>query len=386
MTIASISKCPQIIVIAPNSFKGSLSSAEAAFAMRSGILRVWPDAECKLLPMADGGEGTLDSVSEALSGVIKQASIKASPLSHVQTRKARYGVLPDGAGVIEVANLVGLRQGAREATARTSFAVGSLLQHCLDAGMRDFLIGLGGSGTNDAGAGMLSALGVRYFDAQGKHVVGTPTNLGRITSIDFSGLDPRLKSARITLLADVNNILCGKAGATYVFGPQKGIAPAAIAGIDANIAHFARLADSWAGSAVSKAPGAGAAGGLGYALQLLGATHASGAEVVAALIKLDEHLQSADWAITGEGKSDMQTIAGKAPFVVAQHAKKYDVPITLISGAVDSAAMRELSPYFDDCFALLESTMAPAYAMANAAPLLADRVERAARARATRCQ
>lgn len=349
--------------------------------MRSGILRVWPDAECKLLPMADGGEGTLDSVSKALGGAIKQASVKVSPLSHVQTRVARYGVLPDGAGVIEVADLVGLHLGARDATARTSFAVGSLLQHCLNAGMRDFLIGLGGSGTNDAGAGMLSALGVRYYDAQGKHIVGTPTNLGRIATIDFSGLDLRLKSSRITLLADVNNVLCGKVGATYVFGPQKGILPSAIPVIDANIARFARLADDWVGSAVSQAPGAGAAGGLGYALQLLGATHASGAEMVAALIKLDEHLQGADWALTGEGKSDMQTLAGKAPFVVAQHAKKYDVPTALISGDIDPVAVPELSQQFDDCFALSAFAVAPAQAMANAAPLLADRVEQAARAR-----
>ncbi len=349
--------------------------------MRSGILRVWPNVRCKLLPMADGGEGTLDSVSKALGGVIKQASIKASPLSHVQTRIARYGVLPDRAGVIEVADVVGLHLGARDATARTSFAVGSLLQHCLNAGIRELMIGLGGSGTNDAGAGMLSALGVRYYDAQGKHVVGTPTNLGRIATIDFAALDPRLKATRITLLADVNNVLCGKTGATYVFGPQKGIGPGAIAGIDANIAHFARLADSWAGSAVSKAPGAGAAGGLGYALQLLGATHASGAEMIAGLIKLDDHLQSADWALTGEGNSDMQTIIGKAPFVVARHAKKYDVPITLISGGIDPAALPELSQHFDDCFALLESSMASAHAMANAASLLADRVEQAARAR-----
>lgn len=349
--------------------------------MRSGILRVWPDVECKLLPMADGGEGTLDSLTKARRGEIKQASIKVSPLSHVQTRIARYGVLPDGAGVIEVADVVGLRVGARDATARTSFAVGSLLQHCLNAGMREFLIGLGGSGTNDAGAGMLSALGVRYYDAQGKHVVGTPANLGRIATIDFSSLDSRLKTTRITLLADVNNVLCGRTGATYVFGPQKGIGPGAIAGIDANIAHFAGLADEWAGRAISKAPGAGAAGGLGYALQLLGATHTSGAEMVAALVKLDEHLQSADWALTGEGKSDMQTLSGKAPFVVAQYAKKHNVPITLISGTVDPVAIAELSQQFDDCFTLSGVAMAPAQAMANAAPLLTDRVEQAARAR-----
>ena len=373
-----------MIVLAPNSFKGSLTSTECALAMRSGILRVWPDAECKLLPMADGGEGTLDSVLKALGGEIKQVSIRASPFSHVQTRISRYGVLPDGAGVIEVADLIGLHLGARDAAARTSFAVGALLQHCLNAGIRDFLIGLGGSGTNDAGAGMLSALGVRYYDGQGKQVAGTPTKLGCVASIDFSGLDTRLKASRITLLADVNNILCGEMGATYVFGPQKGIAPAAIPVIDANITHFAKLGDDWAGHAVSQAPGAGAAGGLGYALQLLGATHASGAEVIAELIKLDEHLQSADWALTGEGKSDMQTLAGKAPFVVAQYAKKHHVPITLISGDIDPTALPELRHQFDECFALIDLDTPPGQAMANAALLVADRAEQAARARGTR--
>ena len=360
------------VILAPNAFKGSLTATQVATAMAEGVRRVQPMAEIVKLPMADGGEGTLDIVVGALNGV--QESLYINTVGTVP-----YGVLQDETCVIEVAKIVGPQIQAIPARLRTTHVLGELLRELLDRGRRRFLIGLGGSTTNDAGTGMLSALGMRCFDQAGSVLNVTPLALAHIDKIDFTSIDSRLRASDLTVMADVNNILHGERGATFMFGPQKGLARNELAPIDANIAHFADLADAWAGHPYSQAPGSGAAGGLGYALQLLGGKYVLGAEHVAKLIGLDTHLATANWVITGEGKTDFQTLQGKAPFIVAQHAAKFQVPVTLVSGSLDEASLPSLAEYFQGCYAIMDASMGVEEAMSSASRLIANRVAQSMR-------
>jgi glycerate kinase len=300
-----------------------------------------------------------------------------------QPVEAAWGLVQDPAGaiaVLEAAQVVGLTlEPAATVADRTSRGLGELLGHCLDAGLRRFMIGVGGSSSNDGGAGLLSALGVRLLDADGKEIAATPTGLARLDHIDFSGLDPRLAECDVTLMSDVQNPLCGPHGATAVFGPQKGVRPEDIAVFDGRLQHFARLCDAWAGRPASLLPGAGAAGGLGYALQLLGARNRAGAELVGELSGLDAALAGADWVLTGEGRTDAQTLLGKAPIVVARHARRAGLPVTLVSGAVEAADLGQISPHFDGCFSITPGPMSLDDSMRQAAALLADRAEQLAR-------
>jgi len=378
---------PPCVVLAPDSFKGALSAREAAEALARGLRRVWPGAALRLLPMADGGEGTLDAVLAACGGERRTARVAGADLRPVE---AAWGLLP-GAGtpgprlappaavaVLEAAQVVGLTLGPQAGVGdRTTLGLGELLRRCLDEGLRRFLIGVGGSSTNDGGAGVLAALGARLLDAGGRELPPTPAGLAALARVDFSGLDARLAEAEITLLSDVRNPLCGPGGATAVFGPQKGVAAAEVGVFDARLRHFAGLADAWRGEAVSRREGAGAAGGLGYAFQLLGARYRSGAEAVAELAGLDAALRGADWVITGEGRSDAQTLLGKVPCVVARHARRAGVAVTLVSGAV--VDLERLSGEFDGCFPIVPRPMPLDEAMADTARLLADRAEQLAR-------
>lgn len=369
------------VVIAPDSFKGSLSALEAAQAMALGVRRVWPAADIRLLPMADGGEGTLDAVLAAAGGSRLQAAVTGA---HGGPVTAGYGLLEDSTAVIEVAQVVGITlPGVREVPVaeRTTWGLGELLHHCLDRGVRRFWVGLGGSAGNDAGAGMLAALGARFFAGSGAVIAPTLSGLAEFETADFSGLDPRLSSCEIILLSDVNNPLCGEQGATAVFGVQKGVLPAEIARFDERLRRFGAACDRWLGSPLSERPGTGAAGGLGYALQLLGGRYGSGAETLCGLLGLDGALAGAGWAITGEGGSDAQTLQGKAPFVVAQHARRLGVPVTLISGGIAEDAKPRLAEHFDGCFALAGKGVGAERAMREAASLLADRAEVAAKSK-----
>lgn len=366
------------VVLAPDSFKGCLSAGAAAGAMAAGLQRVWPEGEFIRLPMADGGEGTLEAVLAAGGGRRETASVSGAEGHSIA---APYGLVPTAAGetaVLEAAAVVGLPMaGAEPVASRSTAGLGELMHHCLDAGHTRFMIGLGGSSTNDGGAGLLTALGVRLLDAAGQPIPPTPAGLANLDRVDFSSLDSRLKHCAITLMTDVQNPLCGPLGATAVFGPQKGVAVGEVDAFDARLRHLAKLCDAWAGAAVSERAGAGSAGGLGYALQLLGAENRSGAEVVAELAGLDAALARADWAITGEGRSDAQTLLGKVPYVVARHARAAGVPVSLLSGALDG--LPELSVHFDGCFALPAGPMPLADALAQAERLLADRAEQMAR-------
>lgn len=368
-----------VVVIAPDSFKGSLSALAAAQAMERGIRRVWPEADIRLRPMADGGEGTLDAVLAAIDGQRLVAEVSGA---HGRPLQADYALPADGTALIEVAQVVGLTlPGVREVAVaeRSTRGIGELIRQCLDRGVRRLWIGLGGSATNDGGVGMLAELGARFLDRDGGPIEATLRGLANFHHIDFSGLDSRLVDCEIHLLTDVGNPLCGEQGATAVFGPQKGVLPGEVVRFDARLALFAAAGDRWFGRLLSTQPGTGAAGGLGYALQLLGGQYASGAEAVCRLLGLDAALKDADWAITGEGRSDCQTLQGKAPFVVARHARQFHVPVTLLSGDIEADALPALSAHFDGCFALVGEGVETERAMREAALLLADCAETAAR-------
>jgi glycerate kinase len=370
---------PPVVVVAPNSYKGSASATAAAAALARGLARVWPDGERRICPMADGGEGTLDAI---LSRGGRRGSARVSGASGTPI-DAEFGLIEgDAIAVIESAQVVGLTEANGIATAveqRSTRGLGELVRTLLDAGIRKFMIGLGGSSTNDAGAGMLAALGVKLVDAKGRDVEPTPLGLKALAQVDASTLDPRLAEAQITIMSDVTNPLCGERGATAIFGPQKGVAIERIAEIDATLARFAPLAERAIARGVKDRPGAGAAGGLGFALLLLGGELRSGAEVVADLLGLDAALDGAHWLITGEGRTDRQTLLGKAPFVAARHAAARGVPATLVSGSIDRSALAELGSHFTSCHALEFGPATLEDCVANAPALLADTAEQLAR-------
>ena len=370
---------PPAVVLAPDSFKGSLSAAAAAAALAEGLRRVWPDADLRLCPMADGGEGTLDAV---LSRGGRRSTDRVSDVSG-QPLTVAYGSIGEPAtAVLEVAQVVGLTDPAVatiDVEHRTTLGVGELMRHRLDAGVRRFMIGLGGSSTNDGGAGLLAALGLSLTDARGQAIAPTPAGLAALAAVDASGLDPRLADAEIIVMSDVNNPLTGDRGATAIFGPQKGASRERIAEIDRRIANFASLAERALNRRAQDEPGAGAAGGLGFALQLIGGKMRSGAEVVADLVGLDAALDGAGWAITGEGRSDAQTALGKTPLIVALRAAARQTPVSLISGSIDRSALPALGRYFAGCFSLPSGPANLEQCLAEAAELLADRAEQVAR-------
>jgi glycerate kinase len=366
------------IVIAPDSFKGSISADAAATAIATGMRRVWPDADLRLRPMADGGEGTLDIVLSrgGMRRTSRVTGASGAPLD------AGFGLIDNGAtAVIEIAQVVGLTDAAAAAVPverRSTRGLGELMRLLLDAGVRNYLVGLGGSSTNDGGAGLLAALGLKLADAKGRDVDPTPAGLGSLAEVDASVLDSRLAQAHITIMSDVDNPLCGERGATAIFGAQKGVRAESAVELDARLARFAALTERAVGRSAKDRPGAGAAGGLGFALQLLGGQLRSGAEVIADLLGLDAALDGADWLISGEGRSDRQTLLGKAPFVVARRAAAKGVPATLVSGAVDRDALPELGRVFAGCHSLTFGPATLEDCLANAAQLLADRAEQLA--------
>lgn len=370
------------IVIAPDSFKGSLTALDAARAMERGVSRVLPHAKTSLFPLADGGEGTLDVCLHALPGSRREIEVTGADGRPV---KAAYGVIAyDGepAAVIESAQVVGLlKAGDSDVARRSSRGVGELLRHALDEGLSRFLIGVGGTSTNDGGAGLLVALGARLLDARGRPIEPTPEGLAHLARVDFSGLDARLGRTHLLLISDVDNPLTGPEGATAVFGPQKGVPSDRVPEFDARLARLAALCDAWAGRAVSREPGAGAAGGLGYALLLLKAERRPGAEFICELVGLDDAVAQADWVLTGEGRSDAQTLHGKLPLAVARIARRHRVPVTLVSGRIDAAALPLLAAHFEALCEAAPEPMPLATALAQAAQLLEEAAARAARER-----
>ncbi len=381
------------IVLAPDSFKGSLSAEAVCDALQTGLRRVVPDADIVSRPMADGGEGTLDAVVTALAGHgsgtgarRKQALVKNAAGQSVE---AAYALIKHGiyeAAVIEVAQIVGI-EDAHNMTVpvgdRSSYGVGELMRVLIAEGIRHFFIGLGGTSTNDGGAGLLAALGVKFIGTFRSEIDPSLNGLAKLISVDVTALDARLADCEITLLSDVNNPLLGERGATAIFGPQKGVAGPDVAKTDAILAAYADRLEAALQRHAKDQPGAGAAGGLGYALQLLGAKFESGAQTVARLIGLADACRGTDWLITGEGRSDAQTLLGKTPFAAAQIAREHGnahLKATLISGGVDATALAALSATFNGgCFSIVPGPMALDQAVIRAPELLANVAEQIAR-------
>ena len=382
------------IVLAPDSFKGSLSAQAVCAALEVGLRRVLPDAEIVQRPMADGGEGTLDAVVTALAATDKSTGARRKQAlvrnAAGQPAEAGYALIKHGAiyeaALIEVAQIVGIEDAHNMAVSvgdRSSYGVGELIRLLVNDGIRHFFIGLGGTSTNDGGAGLLAALGVKFTGTFRREILPTPNGLAKLISVDVTGLDARLADCEITLLSDVNNVLTGEQGATVIFGPQKGVAKADVAKVDAVLAAYAERLEAALQRHAINTPGAGAAGGLGYALQLLGATVESGAQTVARLVGLAAACENADWLITGEGRTDAQTLLGKTPFAAAQIAREHGnlgLKATLISGGVDSAALEALNATFNGgSFSIVPGPMALEQAVIRAPELLANAAEQIAR-------
>ncbi len=350
------------IVIAPDSFKGNLSSLQVARAIEKGIKRVLPSANCITVPMADGGEGTVRSMLDALGGKYVHRQVCGPDTQKV---RARYGLLADGrTAVIEMAEASGLpllTAKKKNPMTATSYGTGELIVDALNKGVRKIIIGIGGSATNDAGAGMAQALGVRFFNARGNEIKAPAAGgmLNRITEINTDNVHPGLKSCKIIVASDVDNPLCGKRGASAIFGPQKGATPKMVKQLDENLKHFARLIKQQLQIDVRTLKGAGAAGGLGAGLvAFAGARLRSGIDIVMDATKLRAQLKTADLVFTGEGRVDLQTAFGKTPAGVARAARTYRVPVVAIGGglsddargvfdygidALDSAIARDMS-------------------------------------------
>ena len=324
------------IVIAPDSYKESLSALEVAQAVEAGFRQVFPDANYVLVPVADGGEGTVDAMVAATGGR-KETVTVSGPLG--EPVEALYGLTGDGdTAVIEMAAASGLAlvpPDRRNPLLTSSRGTGELIRAALDAGARRFILGIGGSATNDGGAGMVQALGARLLDLEGRELDGSGGDLARLERIDVSALDPRLAECRIEVACDVDNPLTGARGASAVFGPQKGATPEMVQALDANLARLARIVGRDLGVAVDTVPGAGAAGGMGAAmLAFFGATLKPGIEIVTAAVDLDTHVRDADLVITGEGRIDFQTVHGKTPIGVARVAKRHGKPVIGIAGSL----------------------------------------------------
>ncbi len=333
------------IVIAPDSFKESLTALEVCEAIEAGFRTIWPQAEYRRRPMADGGEGTVQSLVDASGGQIHRCPVRG-PLG--EPVDAFWGMMGDGeTAVIEMAAASGLHlvpPAQRNPLLTSSYGTGELIRAALDQGARRLIIGIGGSATNDGGAGMAQALGIALLDQAGKPLAPGGGALERLARIDLSGRDPRLSDLQIEVACDVDNPLCGPRGASAVFGPQKGATPAMVARLDANLGHYGDLIAQQLGQAVLEVPGAGAAGGMGAALLgLLGASLRPGIEIVMDAVGLAQAVADADLVITGEGRIDSQTIYGKTPYGVARLAKEFGCPVIAIAGSLstDHAVVHE---------------------------------------------
>jgi len=322
------------VVVAPNSFKGSLSATQAATAIARGVRDVFPDAEVVEIPVADGGDGTVEALVTARNGIYRWANVEG-PLGDPVL--SPFGLIDDGStAVVELASASGfeLIQPARRDPRKTStYGFGQLLEAARQAGAKSIIAGIGGSATNDGGAGMASALGYRFLDSAGRELPRGGSALSRLDRIDGSGLDPGWRSVKVMVACDVTNQLTGPEGASYVYGPQKGADPLTVRQLDAALGHLAEVIELDFGKRVAEIPGAGAAGGTGAGLiAFLDAQLLPGAALVVEASGFDQKLKGADLVITGEGRADSQTAYGKAPGEVARRGKAARIPVLLIAG------------------------------------------------------
>lgn len=353
------------VVIAIDSLKGSLSSMEAGMAIKDGILAAKPDAEVIVKPLADGGEGTTDALIEGMNGERIDLTVTGPMHTPVDTY---YGYLKDtNTAVMEMASAAGITlvpDSEKNPLLATSYGVGEMINDAIQRGCRNFIIGIGGSVTNDGGIGMLKALGVRFLDENGEDAGEGGQALAKVARIDVSGMNPLLKECHIQVACDVNNPLCGENGSTYVYGPQKGVTEDMKKTLDEAMAHFARVTSETLENDYMNTPGAGAAGGLGYAfLAYTGAALTPGIELILDAVGLEEELSGADVVVTGEGRLDFQTAMGKAPVGVARLAKKYNAKVIAFAGSVTKEATACNKEGIDAFFPILRGVCTLAEAM-----------------------
>jgi len=353
------------VVIAIDSLKGSLSSMEAGMAIKDGILAAKPDAEVIVKPLADGGEGTTDALIEGMNGERIDLTVTGPMHTPVDTY---YGYLKDtNTAVMEMASAAGITlvpDSEKNPLLATSYGVGEMINDAIQRGCRNFIIGIGGSVTNDGGIGMLKALGVRFLDENDEDAGEGGQALAKVARIDVSGMNPLLKECHIQVACDVNNPLCGENGSTYVYGPQKGVTEDMKKTLDEAMAHFARVTSETLENDYLNTPGAGAAGGLGYAfLAYTGAALTPGIELILDAVGLEEELSGADVVVTGEGRLDFQTAMGKAPVGVARLAKKYNAKVIAFAGSVTKEATACNKEGIDAFFPILRSVCTLAEAM-----------------------
>lgn len=362
------------VLVALDSFKGSLSSVEAGEAVKRGVLRVCPDAECIVRPLADGGEGTVDALNVALGGSLRRVTVTGPAGTPVE---AVYSLAGDMA-VMEMASAAGITlvpDEERNPLTATTFGVGEMIADAVRAGARRFVIGIGGSATNDGGAGMLQALGFSLCDADGNEIARGGAALKNVCAIDATHAMPELAHCQFQIACDVTNPLCGENGASAVFGPQKGATPAMVAELDTALANFADAAGKCDDA---RYPGAGAAGGLGFAFKaFLGGELKRGIEIVLDVTRFAEYAAAADVVVTGEGRLDAQTAMGKAPVGVAAVAKRFGKKVVAFAGALGEGAEAVNAHGIDAFFPILRSitTLEAALDKATAAANLSATVE-----------
>ncbi len=364
-------------LVATDSFKGSLTSMEAAKCVQEGILKVFPDAQITKMPVADGGEGTVEAILSGMDGNAV-AEIVQDPLG--RPTEAHFAILNTGEAVIEMAQASGLlliEPAKRDVLSASTYGTGQLIKKALDMGCRKICIGIGGSATNDAGAGMAQALGVRFLDQDGKELPPGGGALGQLARIDCSAVDPRLQETEILVMCDVNNPLCGPQGASRIYGPQKGATPNMVLELDKNLEHFADIVEKDLKIDARNYPGAGAAGGLGMGLMCFtGARLVRGIDAILDLSAFDKELEIADVVITGEGKLDQQTMRGKVIFGVLERCEKMNIPVVAVCGRVTDEGRQAFGKRFRAIVAATDETVPLDLAMKNAKSLLTGATER----------
>ena len=365
------------IIVAPDSFKGSISAVEAANRIEKGIKKVFKDAVVIKIPIADGGEGTVEAIVMGSEGSFKTTKV-TGPLG--EKIEAKYGLLPDASAVIEMAEASGITLVPKEKLnplEATTYGTGELVKAALDAGAKKIIMGIGGSATNDGGMGFAQALGVVFKDKEGNCLGYGAKYLEKIHTIDLSELDPRVKETEFIIACDVTNTLCGEKGASAVYGSQKGATPEMIKKLDNDLEHYAELIKAQLGKDILNLPGTGAAGGLGAGLLVFcNAVLKSGIKTVLEAVKIDQYLKDAHLVITGEGKIDGQSIYGKVPIGIAKAAKPYNLPVIALGGTIGEDAEEVYDYGVQGMLSLIPAPISLDEAMIRGGELLENAAER----------
>jgi glycerate kinase len=366
------------ILIAPDSFKDSLSAVEVADCIEQGIKNYSPEMNCIKIPLADGGEGTVDAILHATGGNKISARVKDPLFREIE---GFWGLLPDNeTAIIEMAAASGLEllsTEERNPMLASTIGTGQLIQSAIDYGCKKIYIGIGGSATNDGGAGMAKVLGAKLMDEDGEEIDDGAMHLSKIASIDLSGFDPRINDCEIIVISDVQNPLCGENGASYIYGPQKGADPEMVIQLDLNLHQFGKIMEIHFNKEITTLPGAGAAGGLGAGLvAFCNADIRPGFETISEITKLENFIQEADLIFTGEGKLDYQTKFGKVPYGVSQLSKKYNKPVIGIAGSLGKGYMELYKYGFQSILSITEGPVSLEDAITNVRSLISKTAER----------